>query len=313
MYDLFKAEFYLFRYELKCMKKLLLCLVMCCGLNLAYSQIPEFDRLEMLYAQGHYKLVHRKANTLLDQPDYDFSLIPSFYKSLSLFQLSQNQHWLIRNKNALHEAERLFLEIRKSSDGSKILTAHMFEVSALKKDLMSWAEDLKRRDEKETFVLVQGIMSKLFDDVPDLQDSENSPVLVEDPSIGPISKERQEIIDCAKKYLGVPYVWSGDDPNGFDCSGFTSYVYKNSGKNIPRRAMDQYQSSTKLKEKNVQKGDLVFFDNGSGISHVGIVLSDKGKPLVMIHSSSSKGIVISDVDSSEYWKTRLYGFGSYFD
>jgi hypothetical protein len=49
-----------------------------------------------------------------------------------------------------------------------------------------------------------------------------------------------------------------------------------------------------------EPGDLVFFDNGSGISHVGIIVSDKGKPLVMIHASSSKGIIITDIEKSDF-------------
>ena len=294
------------------MKNILLIFGLLWGGSVLIAQVPQFDRLEMLYAQGHYKMVYRKATTLLDQPDYDYSLVPKFYKSLSLFQLSQNKHWLIRHKDALKDAETLFLEIRKSSDGAKVLTAHMFEVSALKKDLMSWGEDLKRKEEKETFEQLRKIMSSLFDDIPDLIDAGNiSPSEISSTVIS--SDEREELVKYAKKYLGIPYVWAGNDPSGFDCSGFTSFVYKNSGKTLPRRAVDQFEGSVKLKEKNVQKGDLIFFDNGSGISHVGIIISDPGKPLVMIHSSTSKGIVITEINSSDYWSKRLSGFGSYLE
>lgn len=295
------------------MKRALLFFLVLFTVTQAFSQVPEFDHLEMYYAQGHYKMVHRKANRLLDQPDYDYSVVPSFYKSLSLFQLAQNKHWLIRNANALQDAEKMFLEVRKSADGPKVLTAHMHEVSALKKDLMSWAEDLKRTGDKETFDRLQKIMGSLFNDVPDLQDNDSGPTV--DPSTPSelASKDREELVTFAKKHLGVPYVWAGNEPSGFDCSGFTSFVYKNAGITLPRRAVDQYDGSRKLKEKNVQKGDLVFFDNGSGISHVGIVISDKGKSIVMIHSSTSKGIVISDIESSDYWKSRVYGFGAYLD
>jgi cell wall-associated NlpC family hydrolase len=125
------------------------------------------------------------------------------------------------------------------------------------------------------------------------------------------SKEREAIIEYAKKQLGVQYVWAGNDPSGFDCSGFTGYVMKEFGKDLPRRAVDQFETSQKIKEKNVQKGDLVFFDNGSGISHVGMIISDKGKPLVMIHASSSKGIIVTEIEQSDYWLTRLKGFGTY--
>ena len=50
---------------------------------------------------------------------------------------------------------------------------------------------------------------------------------------------------------------------------------KQTGKELPRRAVEQYESSRKVKPKNVQKGDLVFFDSGSGISHVGLIISEK--------------------------------------
>ncbi len=86
---------------------------------------------------------------------------------------------------------------------------------------------------------------------------------------------------------------------------------KDFGKELSRRSEDQYNEGKKVKEKNVQKGDLVFFSNGSGISHVGIVVSEKGQPIVMIHASSSKGVIITNIESSEYWMKRLHGFATY--
>lgn len=283
--------------------------------SIAKAQVPEFDKLEMLYAQNHYKMVYRKANRLLDIPDYDWSQIPKFYKALSLFQLSQNEHWLINHPNALDDASALFREIKKSSDGRKIFNAHMYEISFLKHDLIAWAEDLKRRNQKDEFEHLQKAMAGLFDEIPDLEyPTSNSNEFAntnKDAELDMYAKERLAIVDYAKKYIGTPYVWAGNEPTGFDCSGFTSYVMKNFKKELPRRAVDQYNSSRQLKEKNVMMGDLVFFDNGSGISHVGMIISEKGKPLVMIHASSSKGVVITEIEKSDYWLKRLYGFGTY--
>jgi peptidoglycan DL-endopeptidase CwlO len=283
--------------------------------SIAKAQVPEFDKLEMLYAQNHYKMVYRKANRLLDIPDYDWSQIPKFYKALSLFQLSQNEHWLVNHPNALDDAADLFREIKKSSDGRKIFNAHMYEISFLKHDLIAWAEDLKRRSQKEEFEHLQKAMAGLFDEIPDLEyPTDNSNEFAstnKDAELDMYAKERLAIVEYAKKYIGTPYVWAGNEPTGFDCSGFTSYVMKNFKKELPRRAVDQYNSSRQLKEKNVMMGDLVFFDNGSGISHVGMIISEKGKPLVMIHASSSKGVVITEIEKSDYWLKRLYGFGTY--
>ena len=278
----------------------------------SWAQVREFDRLEMFYAQGHYKSVYRKASRLLDIPDYDYSQVPTFYKSLALFQLSQNEYWLIHNPKALEEAVLLFRQIKNSSDGKKILEAHVYEIAYLKADLISWAEDLKRRDKKTEFENVQKVMDGLFDGVPDI---ENQGEIVdfkgEETEEDAYFKERQKIIEYAKKQIGTPYVWAGNSPPGFDCSGFTCYVMKEFGKELPRRAVDQHENSKKIKEKNAQKGDLIFFDNGSGISHVGMIVSEKGKPLVMIHASSSKGVILTELEKSDYWMKRIYGFGTF--
>ena len=297
------------------MKGLILFVFVTFCVSIGSAHIREFDKLEVLYAQNHYKMVYRKANTLLDIPDYDFSQIPKFYKAISLFQLCQNDRWLIRHPNALEDAAKLFKEIKSSSDGKKVFDAHIYEISFLKHDLISWAEDLKRRGQKVEFERLQKVTSSLFEEIPDIdfqgEIAEKDIVDSDDSEKDMYSKERDKIIDYAKKQLGVPYVWAGNDPSGFDCSGFTGYVMKEFGKDIPRRAVDQFETARKLKEKNVQKGDLVFFDNGSGISHVGMIVSDKGKPLVMIHASSSKGIIVTEIEQSDYWLTRLSGFGTY--
>ena len=155
-------------------------------------------------------------------------------------------------------------------------------------------------------------MDGLFDGIPDI---ENQGEIVdfrgEETEEDAYFKERQKIIDYAKKQIGTPYVWAGNSPPGFDCSGFTCYVMKEFGKELPRRAVDQHENSKKIKEKNAQKGDLIFFDNGSGISHVGMIVSEKGKPLVMIHASSSKGVILTELEKSDYWMKRIYGFGTF--
>lgn len=278
----------------------------------AKAQNAEFDKLEMLFDQRHYKKVYRRSRRLMDNPEYDYSLLPKYYKSLSGLQLSQNEHWLLQHPHALEDAKELFLEIKRDEDADKLFAAHKYELTWVKNELITWAADLKRRGKKDEFEAVQEIIDVLFENIDHLDDlPEGSTIENPDTSVVANPEYRDEIIITAKKHLGTPYVWAGSSPGGFDCSGFTSYVMKENGKSLPRRAADQYESAQKVKAKNVQKGDLVFFDNGSGISHVGIVISEKGEPLTMIHSASSKGIIITDVTKSEYWTKRLHGFGTY--
>jgi len=284
------------------------------------AQVKAIDKLEILYDQGHYPSVFRRADRLLDKPDYDYSLQPEFYKSLAMFQLAQKEFWSQTHPDALQEARKLFLDVKASSDGMKVFNAHIDHVTALKKDLIAWSNELKRAGEQDKFDELQQILFGLFDHVPDLDNPEDIKPAdipdnesVETVETALIRKRRDEIVDYAKKQIGVPYVWAGTDPSGFDCSGFTTYVMKEFKKDLPRRAEDQYKSSKKIKQSKAQKGDLVFFNNGSGVSHVGLLISEKGEPLVMIHASSSKGIMITQIETSEYWLKRLYGFGSYVE
>lgn len=279
------------------------------------AQNKHFDKLEMLFAQGHYKRVKNKASRLLDNPEYDYSMLPKYYKSLSLFQLVQNERWQNNHPEALYEAYQLFKEVKADDDSENLFNAHMYELSWVKNDLINWAADLNRRGKDEAFKELQKILQDIFEAVPGIEyDPVIDPVTIDTASVSVVNLElRDQIVHTAKKYIGVPYVWAGNNPEGFDCSGFTSFVMHEVGIDLPRTSSDQYSESKKLKKKNASKGDLIFFDNGAGVSHVGIVISGPGEPLQMIHASSSKGIVITDIDESDYWLNRVHGFGTFIN
>lgn len=80
-------------------------------------------------------------------------------------------------------------------------------------------------------------------------------------------------VGIAMQYLGVPYVWGGADPSGFDCSGLVMYVYAQLGISLPHGATAQYAAGTPIDYNDLQAGDLVFFGSGGGyMSHVGIYI-----------------------------------------
>jgi cell wall-associated NlpC family hydrolase len=123
------------------------------------------------------------------------------------------------------------------------------------------------------------------------------------------SKEEQ-MIAYAKQYIGVPYRYGGTSSNGFDCSGYTQHVLGEYGYVIPRSARYQKQKLNKIPIKKAKKGDLVFFSkNRRVISHVGLVISEEGEDLTMIHASSSRGIMITNVATNTYWKPKLMSAG----
>lgn len=112
-----------------------------------------------------------------------------------------------------------------------------------------------------------------------------------------------QIIATAKQYIGVPYLWGGISPAGFDCSGYVQYVFQRHGISLPRTSSQQYQVGKAVSKSGLKPGDLVFFNPGTaGVSHLGIYIGDNQ----FIHASSSKGVTISNLNSS-YWTGCYYG------
>lgn len=120
----------------------------------------------------------------------------------------------------------------------------------------------------------------------------------------PVADKRiRDTLATAKKYLGTPYVFGGTTPRGFDCSGYTQYVFKQQGHQLPRMADQQYLSGKSVAYNSLEPGDLVFFTTyAPGASHEGIYLGDGN----FIHASSSHGVMISKL-SENYWHTHYLG------
>lgn len=122
-----------------------------------------------------------------------------------------------------------------------------------------------------------------------------------------ILKLRTQIIEEAKKYLGVPYVYGGSSPSGFDCSGLVWYVFKNHGISLNRVAADQAKQGTWVAKENLVPGDLVFFDTrgtSSYINHVGIYIGD-GMFIHASSGSSARRVIISDLTTGFYQRTYM--------
>lgn len=121
---------------------------------------------------------------------------------------------------------------------------------------------------------------------------------------------RDSIVAYAKDLLGISYSYGAKGPSSFDCSGFTVYVFKNFGLHLPATAAMQSQYGQERQTKDVQKADLLFFRGTAReeerVGHVGIVVANENGSVSFIHSSTSRGVVIDNLDQPHF-KIRYLG------
>ena len=110
-----------------------------------------------------------------------------------------------------------------------------------------------------------------------------------------VSASSSSLVQFAAKYVGYPYIYGASGPRAFDCSGFTSFVYRQYGISIPRTSQSQFGVGQAVSKGNLQPGDLVFFYGG--ISHVGIYAGGGN----FIHAANSRtGVTISNLNDGFY-------------
>lgn len=129
-----------------------------------------------------------------------------------------------------------------------------------------------------------------------------------------ISAETEELLNDilteARSHIGTPYKWGSKGPKAFDCSGFSSYVYRQFGYSLSPASRVQYTQGEKVEKKDLRKGDLVFFkgrNKSAGVGHVGIVVdADENGNFNFIHASISGGVKISNGNEA-YYAARFVG------
>lgn len=119
--------------------------------------------------------------------------------------------------------------------------------------------------------------------------------------------DRDKVIEFAKERLGIPYVWGGNGPKSFDCSGFMNYIFKQTFNiSLPRTSYEMSKYKKRINRKDLKKGDLLFFETTKKkrITHVGLYIGDNK----FIHASSAaKKVIISSLNSQFYNRTFRWG------
>ena len=204
------------------------------------------------------------------------------------------------------------LNVRKKPDNSAEIIDHLAlntEVTIIENVDNTWAKVKVKQ--------IEGyVASKYLSDTKTEVTSRSEDVVRESPNqenvnnasqeVTTTGKLGQDIVTYAKQYLGYKYVSGGSSPDtGFDCSGFTCYVYKHFGITLNRTSSAQNSNGTGIAKENLQPGDLLIFNNSSnsGIGHVGIYMGDNN----FIHAANgSKGVVTTSLTNS-YYVTRYVG------
>lgn len=125
---------------------------------------------------------------------------------------------------------------------------------------------------------------------------------MQETTIPATSEKGSTVVATAQQYIGCKYVYGGTSPSGFDCSGFTSYVYKLHGVSLNRTAAGQYSNGVAVNRSDLQPGDLIMFGK-SGINHVGIYIGGG----MMVHAANPSRGVTTDTITSGYYNTNYVG------
>jgi len=190
-------------------------------------------------------------------------------------------------------------EVKPKPIASKLSVYNIMGITAPKKEIVHFVVK-NYTPKKEAYIAPAPQISPDVEFISYNQSSNLLPAQqVEQYSINDIERN-------AKSFLGTPYVWGATGPNKFDCSGFTQWVFRDAGINIPRVSREQAKVGQYVRYENLQRGDMVFFDTKKHrtgkVCHVGIYLGNGD----FIHASSSgKKVVIFNFNDKSFYKKRF--------
>lgn len=272
---------------------------------LASAQDKRIDKLEMLYDQGNYKLVLKKSEKLMHKDEYKNHPSPVVFHALAEYMLSKSND-KFSSSTSIYDYEK-FMEMDSMNYYQTSYGNYIYD---MKMGIAEEIQELSEAGYTDKAKIKYDTYHRLFGNVADYEELTTTEQEVEKPAenVKPPSSKgvREGVVAEAQKHIGTPYKYGGVSPKGFDCSGFTQYVFSKNGIALPRTAGSQATTYEKIKTKDATTGDLVFFGrNKNEISHVGIVYSNDSEGLKMIHASSSRGIMVSNIDKDPYWGPKM--------
>ncbi|MFN3918581.1 MAG: C40 family peptidase [Flavobacteriales bacterium] len=276
--------------------------------RVAAQNMRKVDKLEMLYDQGNFRAIVRRTNRMIKNDEYNGIAAPYFFRSMAKLQLNYKDG-IIQDGYSMSEIAsdfNRFLQLDSNAYWARAYASYFYET---RQEIYGYlgvaAGDDPSQLVNEKFQELSVVFGNevAFKDVITVSNPPDKPKPISYKDKGNIY---ENVVSMAESHVGKPYQFGATGPNSFDCSGFTWYIWNKNGIDLPRSSSDQASAVSRIRINDVQKGDLLFFGRSDKtISHVGIVVSEKGQSLKMIHASSSIGISYVNVNEVEYWKNRL--------
>ena len=116
----------------------------------------------------------------------------------------------------------------------------------------------------------------------------------------------QQIVNSAKSEIGSKYKHASRGPKSFDCSGLVEYVYHKHDISIGGSAAAMSSLGNSVNIEDAQPGDLVFYKKGGRVFHVSIISQVNSREVLVVHRTSSRGVIEEDISSSPYWSNKIY-------
>lgn len=120
------------------------------------------------------------------------------------------------------------------------------------------------------------------------------------------TNNKSPISHYAEELIGVPYKYGGNNLSGFDCSGFVRYVYNKMGHPVQGSSKILAKQGVQIAKQEAKAGDLVFFYKNGEVFHVSLIVENKNNDLVVVHSTSSRGVIKERIFESSYWNQKEY-------
>ncbi len=136
--------------------------------------------------------------------------------------------------------------------------------------------------------------------------TDRKPLGIADEAEAEALQFRSGVAGWAQNFTGIRYRHAGRTPaNGFDCSGFTSYILDEFEVKVSPSSRTQSTQGYKISLADVLPGDLVFFGGRGRIQHVAMVVEHTADGIICVHSTSSRGVVVENISTSKYWKPKI--------